>query len=69
MKFSVDNNRQVIDELRKTARTSADLQKFDDFFIKNPVLDLGNAQQMEMASNSCEGKCKDIKVELPAITL
>lgn len=69
MKFSVDNNRQVIDELRKTARTSADLQKFDDFFIKNPVLDLGNEQQMAMANGSCSNKCDTITVEVPPIKL
>jgi hypothetical protein len=69
MRISVANNRQAIDALRKTATTPTELQKFDDFFANNPIIDLGNSQQMAMANNSCQDKCKDITVEVPPISL
>lgn len=69
MRIIVANNRQAIAELRKTATNPTDLQKFDDFFAQNPILDLGNAQQMAMANGSCSHKCDTITVDIPPIAL
>ena len=64
MKFSVSENRAIIDQIRSATRDGADLKKLDDFLARNPVIDINDSGQMTQANGSCVEKCTDIDVRI-----
>ncbi|MDD4375002.1 MAG: hypothetical protein PHG67_13910 [Bacteroidales bacterium] len=65
MKFSVQENKQIIDQIRNATKNAEDLKKFDAFIAKNPTIDIGNSGQMdEIKGSGGDYKCPGTTIEL-----